>query len=182
MSDELARTLDQLATAAQNASELVGAGLLAISDKEQEGELVGGLSHLAEMIEEAVQKATVAVCRTCEKQDSYDGQGPTFEKLLPGVHEGRGRRESLGGFSDNLPARDRAFHQDVFKVYENRAFLFSSKQWAAIVPRYQAGLTHEEIGKKLGISRTAVTGRLIRARKTLEDAVMRHFRSEQDIR
>jgi predicted DNA-binding protein YlxM (UPF0122 family) len=120
--------------------------------------------------------STKAKCKSCEK----------FEKMLPGVEHGRGRRENLTGLFPGLPDRtSQREHPDkdypsivkelnverlrsLFADFEGCKGIFTVKQWAAIELYYAQGRTQTEIGSLLQTTTSSVNELLDRAKRRLE--------------
>jgi len=120
-------------------------------------------------------------CRTCEKKLTCRGACNDLKHFVPGIHQGRSSRENLTGlYPDTLyEVRDRR-RFDVFAQYEACREVFTSAQWEVIYLYWNQGLTQAEIAESLGLERSAVSGRLARAklRKQQHDRRMRQERLE----
>lgn len=111
------------------------------------------------------------------------GQQPNHkeprDRDLPTLHQGRSRRENLTGFySDTLTEVEKGRRLDVFAEYEACREIFTPHQWQVLYLYWNEGLTQAEIATSLGLKRSAVSGRLNRAkaRKQQHDERMRQER------
>ena len=82
--------------------------------------------------------------------------------------------DQLGSSEDDNRIRLR----NVFEFYEECQHALTDKQWVAVCLRYRDGLTQEEIVARLGITRSAVSATLKRARENMEE----HYRKLREDR
>lgn len=141
-------------------------------------------------------------CKTCEIREKCDEHNSNrdierdgldcllYKSLIPSIVPGKSYKERSDGLMDNYSDPDSSDNQawsgskefqvkireELFAPYERNKTIFSPEQWEVLVLMYKEGLTQKEIGKKLGLSRTAVSGRYIRAKKKYND----HCRKERD--
>jgi len=156
------------------------------------GQLIDALSPVMPALERLVEVWKHAVDRPkAQKQPATYTEHPeqescdiSFQKVrqhLPGIHQGRSRRENLTGLhADTLhEVKDRR-RFDVFVQYEACREIFTSAQWEVIYLYWNQGLTQAEIAESLGLKRSAVSGRLARAAagKQRHDRRMRQERLE----
>jgi RNA polymerase sigma factor (sigma-70 family) len=73
-------------------------------------------------------------------------------------------------FKSTLKAIRKARSDEEFMLYKNcPPFIFRPEQWEAVFLRFEHGLKQRQIAKTLGISRTAVSDRLRRAKKNMQN-------------
>jgi RNA polymerase sigma factor (sigma-70 family) len=88
-----------------------------------------------------------------------------LNELLQGATEAQGgKKELFNPYSGNLKVIEKIRRADVFAQFERYKDKFKAKPWQTIVLYYQMELNQEQIAKKLGIVRSAVSNRLKRAR------------------
>jgi len=119
-----------------------------------------------------------------------------LEPSLPGKYEGTGYREKHTGLmieeyteTDNCLPEDAGDDIDVrmkldkstlksirktkldeeFMLYKNcPTHIFRPEQWEAVCLRFEYGLKQQEIAEMIGVTRSAVSDRLRRAKKNME--------------
>jgi len=156
------------------------------------GQLIDALSPVMPALERLVEvwKRVVtepsaqkqpATCAKHPEQEAWDSPFREVRQHLPSLHQGRSRRENLTGLHiDTLhEVKDRR-RFDVFAEYEACREIFTSAQWEVIYLYWNRGLTQAEIAESLGLKRSAVSGRLARAklRKQRYDRRMRQEKLE----
>jgi len=118
-------------------------------------------------------------CRRCPHNSSCKEPCPALEQILSAETRGRGRRECLTGLHpETLAHFQETHHMLVLDGYKACPFIFTAREWEAVCLRHQEGLTQKQIAERLGISRTAVSDRLSRAKQKLL-AHQRELRAER---
>jgi predicted DNA-binding protein YlxM (UPF0122 family) len=108
-------------------------------------------------------------CHSCPSEENCNGKCEKLKKYQGGDYKGRGARESLSGFNiDTLVVIEKIRRTDVFKQFEPYKDKFKKKTWEAIFLYFQEGLSEQEIAKKVGVGRSAISNRLKRAKDKKE--------------
>ena len=88
-----------------------------------------------------------------------------LNELLQGAAGAKGKKKELfSPYSGNLKAIEKIRRADIFAQFERYKDKFKIKQWQAIVLYYQMELNQNQIAKKFGIVRQAVSNLLKRAK------------------
>ena len=93
-----------------------------------------------------------------------------WNALLPALNQGKGRRENLTGLHvGTLQGKERIRRRDIFEQYELWKDDYTQAQWEVIEMYYNQGMSEQQISKILGKKRSAINGRLNRARNKTEE-------------
>lgn len=170
MSSELANALKDLSAQARELASRLEEGTLA--DPGDNGEIVNGVERLAMLLSRVGMKG---FCERCDRRDTCRDVCAEAKRVLPGVTAGRRHGEILCESLDAHPRAERiSMERDIYTVYRNHVHLLTRKQRQVVELYHGEGQTHAEIAEIIGVSRVAVTERLARARKTLQQALTRH--------
>jgi len=145
--------------------------------------LMPALERLVEVWKQREKEPTTcqqpAVFNTFSDQEDYMDLSESNRQRLPGVYQGRSRRENLRGFhQDTLREVGDRRRFGTFAQYETCSEIFTPEQWKVIYLYWNQGMTQAEIAKTLGLKRSAVSGRLTRA-ATRKEQYDKRMRQEQ---
>jgi len=119
---------------------------------------------------EKIATSTPSPCHLCPYRQSCTEPCDRLNALLPGLYKGKGRRENLTGLhAETLQGKERKRRKDIFEQYELWKDGYTQAQWEAIELYYNQCMSEMQIAKKLGKKRSAINGRLIRARSRKEE-------------
>jgi len=79
-----------------------------------------------------------------------------------------------------MPADQRPDSRDLRRVLTANWHLFTPRQREVLVLYHCKGLTHKEIARQLGVSRSAVSERLARAKARWQSDITRHRMESTD--
>lgn len=108
-------------------------------------------------------------CESCPEKGHCSAPCEKLDAWLPGIYEGRKHWESSSRMNRDVhPNLSKVRFTDVFEEYESCHHIFTSKQWAVIRLYYGEEKTQEQIARQLHKLRSAVSGRLVRAKRKKE--------------
>ncbi len=145
--------------------------------------IMPALERLVEVWKKSVtgptSDGTPTTCGECPDRRTCNELCSAIRLQLPAIDHGRSRQEHLAGhhIEELHEIQDRR-RVDMFEPYERCKDRLSEGQYKAAYLRFRKGKTHQQIGTELGISRTAVTNLLKRARK-IKESYEREMRAQR---
>ena len=177
MSDRLSKALERLGRAVDDLRQYVVQEPVPAL-RSNEAYLIAGIERLTKVMAASVStppQIPESPCISCTLRESCKHPCNRLTDILPGVYEGRGRREHLCGLRPDLDSDDRRDSiTDCYEILLGVCHYFTPKQWEIIQLYYRDGKTEAQIATLLNLSPSAVSERLTRAKERIQRCGMRN--------